>query len=83
MLDIFQNSALIMVMFHFLTGLPKESMSGGESSTNRAYKYERQESESRITLAFDEKGFGFKLKKQSTLDGLSAPYRRNTSGNIS
>lgn len=77
MLDIFQNSALVLAMFHFITGLPKDGPSFGESS-NRNMR--RQDSDispvgKRLTLTFNGKDLGFKLKRQTTIDAAKVPQR--------
>jgi hypothetical protein len=34
MLDVFQNTTLVKVIFHFMVGLPRPEADGGESTKN-------------------------------------------------
>ena len=85
MLDVFQNQALVSVLFYFIVGLPKTtSGSGSDTTSNRPSKMSPLKDDdlsscgSRVKLGFSGKGkfMGFSLKRQNTV-GEKSPDSLN------
>jgi len=60
MLDVFQNTALVSVLFHFIVGLPTR----GTNDETMTARVPMSNSTGRISLVFSKTGgMGFKFKR--------------------